>query len=82
LHVILDNPRDVTIATGQLLDKPMKAAVGVSLRDEDKGLFVAVTETLFPLRNRIAHRGHPPTLDEAQTAFSIVERLFVWLGAL
>ena len=82
VNIIVDNPRDVTIATGQLLDKPMKAAVGASLRDSDKGLFVAVTETLFPLRNRIAHHGEQPTLGQAQTAFSAAERLFAWLETL
>ena len=89
LDVILENPRDVSIATGQLLDKPMKAALGISLReekpnlpDEYKALFKEVTETLFPRRNAVAHRGSQPTLDEAREAVDIAGRLFAWLDSV
>ena len=89
IDVILENPRDVSVATGQLLDKPMKAALGVSLREEKskaeseyKTLFRDVTEKLFPRRNDVAHRGEQPTLDEAKEAVDIAGRLFAWLGSL
>jgi hypothetical protein len=88
LDVILDNPRDVSIATGQFLDKPMKAALGVSLREkaglpeEYKTLFKDVTEKLFPWRNAVAHRGWQPPLDQAKQAIEIVERLFAWLDSV
>jgi hypothetical protein len=88
LDVILDNPRDITIATGQLLDKSMKAAVGVSLLEQDKPLFKDVTERtstkwgLFPLRNRVAHHGYQPKLAEAEKAVDTVQRLFAWLNGV
>ena len=88
LDLILDNPRDITIAAGQLLDKPMKAALGVSLREQDRPLFKDVTERtstkwgLFPLRNRVAHYGYRPTLAEAQKAVDGAQRLFAWLDSL
>lgn len=58
--MILDNPREITIATGQLLDTPIKAALGVSLAEQDPQLITQLTQKtnttwLFPLRNRVAH---------------------------
>jgi hypothetical protein len=89
LDVILENPRDVSVATGQLLDKPMKAALGVSLRDEKskaeseyQTLFSDVTMKLFPRRNDVAHRAKQPTLDEAKQIVDIAGRLFAWLDGL
>jgi hypothetical protein len=79
LDVILDNPREIVVAAGQLLDKPMKAALGMSLREEDRALFKEVTERLFPLRNRVAHHGYEPTLAEAQDAVITASRLSGWL---
>lgn len=82
LDVVLDSPRDVSIAAGQLLDKPLKAVTGTSLKDADRALFKRVTEKLFPLRNRVAHYGHRPTTQEAREAVSTASDLFDWLGAL
>jgi hypothetical protein len=82
VDVILDNPRDFSIATAQLLDKAMKAAIGVSLREADKPLFRAVTEGLFPLRNQVAHTAYEPTLAEAQEALRTAARLSHWLAHL
>jgi hypothetical protein len=89
LDVILENPRDMSIATGQLLHKPMKAALGISLREEKehlpeeyKTLFKDVNEKLFPRRNAVAHRGMQPTLHEATEAVDIAGRLFEWLDSV
>ncbi len=89
LDVILENPRDVSVATAQLLHKPMKAALGFSLRDERskaeseyKTLFKDVAGKVFPRRNDVAHRGEQPTLDEAKEIVDIVGRLFSWLDNL
>jgi hypothetical protein len=81
LDVVLDNPRDVTIAAAQLLDKPMQAAIGISLRGADKQLFRDVTK-LFELRNRVAHYAYKPTLTEAQGSLETAVRLSGWLGSL
>lgn len=82
VDIILDSPRDVSVAAGQLLDKPMRAATGRSLRDDDKPLFVAVTETLFPLRNKVAHHGYSPGMTEAREAVTAAEALFRWLATV
>jgi hypothetical protein len=89
LEVILENPRDMSIATSQLLDKPMKAALGISLREEKpnlpdqyKTLFNDVAQKLFPRRNAVAHRGEQPTLDEARETVEIAGRLFAWLDTV
>jgi hypothetical protein len=56
LSLILDNPRDVSLAAVSLLDKALGALCGHSLRRENKELFKSATH-LFEFRNRIAHRG-------------------------
>jgi hypothetical protein len=82
LDIVLDSPRDVSVAAGQLLDKPLKAITGMSLREADKPLFKLVTEKLFPLRNRVAHYGHRPTTQEARDAVATATDLFAWLDQL
>jgi hypothetical protein len=82
LDVILESPRDVSIAAGQLVDKPMKAALGVSLRDANKPLYKAVSNDLFPRRNRVAHGGYEPSSGEAREAVKTATYLFAWLDAL
>lgn len=82
LDVVLDSPREVSIAAGQLLDKPLNAIAGTSLRDADKPLFKRVTQELFPLRNRVAHYGYRPTTQEARDAVAAAAELFTWLDGL
>jgi hypothetical protein len=60
LDVILENPRDMSIATGQLLDKPMKAALGISLREEKANL-PDEYETLFRTSMRSSFPGETPS---------------------
>jgi hypothetical protein len=82
LNVILENPREVSVAAGQLVDKPMKAALGVSLRGADKQLFKSVSDDLFPRRNKVAHGGYQPTIEEARAAVATATRLFAGLDGL
>lgn len=84
LDSALENPRELSVAVGQLLNRPMKAAVGASLLDDDKPLYDEVAEKpgVFWLRNQVAHRAYQPTLPEAQQAVGSVERLFVWLDGV
>ena len=88
LDILLENPRDVSIATGQLLDKPLKAVLGVSLREQDTTLFKDVTDKtktrwgLFPLRNRVAHYAYKPDPAQAEHSVGTAVRLFAWLDAL
>jgi hypothetical protein len=82
LDAALENPRELSVAVSQLLNKPMKAAVGVSLLEQQRSLYEDITETLFPLRNRVAHRGYRPTNAEADEALDMVIKLFDWFDRL
>lgn len=78
----LENPREITItAAGGLFDKLMLATLGRSLRQDDRQLFRDI-ETLYRVRNRIAHGGHMP--DEAETGRVVraARRCFTWLDDL
>jgi hypothetical protein len=81
VDVILKNIREVQVAVGSLPHKTMKAAVGRSLHEDDRALFDAVNR-LFKHRNDIAHRGKPPSLDEARTDLNAAVNLFAWLDSL
>jgi hypothetical protein len=58
VELVLWNPRDVSIAAAALFDKALLAVAGVSLRDENKVLYNAISK-LFEHRNRFAHHGDP-----------------------
>jgi hypothetical protein len=80
-EVIVKNIREVQVAIGELPHKAMKAAVGRSLHEDDPDLFKAVKK-LFSDRNNIAHRGEPPTLDEARDDLVAAVELSAWLDSL
>ena len=68
---------------GAMTDKPMKAAVGRSLREDEEQLYHAVADRgLFWLRNQIAHGVRRPTEAEARTAVATAVELFKWLELL
>lgn len=56
VELVIDNPRDVTLAAVSLYDKGLKAVVGRSLREEDRPAYNALT-ALFVERNRLVHKG-------------------------
>jgi hypothetical protein len=79
LDLVLENPRDWSMAAASLFDKALKAVAGVSLREEDKPLYKGVDD-LFVHRNRFAHRGDV-TLDESlvRKDLQAARRVFDWL---
>jgi hypothetical protein len=81
VQIILKNFREVDVAVGELPHKTMKAAVGRSLHEDDPTLFDAVKK-LFKDRNDIAHRGEPPSLDQARTDVKAAVDIFSWLDSL
>lgn len=81
VDIILKNYREIEIAIGELPHKTMKAAVGRSLHEDDPTLFGAVKK-LFTARNNVAHRGEPPTLDDARGHLQAAVDLFAWLESL
>lgn len=79
IALILDHPRDVSMAAISLFDKALLAVGGRSLRVDDKHLFKALT-TLFEDRNRIAHRGGEGILLEGLNAHvQTADRVFLYL---
>lgn len=68
----------------RLFDEPMKAVSGISMRDDDRGLFVAI-DKLFQRRNRLAHSGtlldekEPDEQTQAREAATAAREMFVWL---
>jgi len=82
LALILDNPRDVTIAVSSLLDTTLDAVCGRSLRRDDKNLYKAAV-SLFEDRNTVAHRGGVG-LDPGQLGkhFQTAQSLFSYLDSI
>ena len=72
---------DVDVAIAVIPHTFMKAAVGRSLHEDDPELFARV-ERLFTRRNRVAHRGEEPTLQQAREAVSAARGLARWLDDL
>jgi hypothetical protein len=81
IDVALNSPRDFSFAAAGLFDKPMKAAIGRSLKEDDKPTYVNVN-VLFETRNRIAHRGEQPKPDEARAVVKAAEAALAWLSEL
>lgn len=81
LDLMLDNPRDWSLAAAAMFDKLAEAAVGRSLRHEDPNLFRAI-DALFQARNAFAHRGVQPSRREAISAAEAAEKAFDWLETL
>lgn len=78
LDLVIESPRDVSLAAVSLFDKAMKAVTGHSLREEDSTLYKDVVH-LFEARNRIAHRAMRPSAEEGQRAVDAAYRAFGWL---
>jgi hypothetical protein len=56
IQILLNSPRDYSVAAQRLFDRPLKAISGHSLKDDDKELWKAAG-ALFVDRNAVAHKG-------------------------
>jgi hypothetical protein len=65
----------------QLLDAPIRGALGSSLKEDDPELYDHVSR-LGTLRNRIVHRGETVAENEAYRLVVAASQLFVWLDGL
>lgn len=80
VELLLENPRDWSLAAAALFDKPLKIVGGRSLKDEDdKSLWKGVID-LFERRNALAHRGKIPTQAQALACLSTSRKVFGWLA--
>jgi len=57
----------------------MKAVTGRSLKEENDELWKGVDVQLFPLRNRLAHRGEIPSKEDAEAAVRTAAKAIAWL---
>jgi hypothetical protein len=85
--LILQHPRDWSLAASALYDKATSAALGRSLKSEDQPLYKRI-ETLFQMRNEIAHYGGLKRLglwqkadagENAKRAVDAAPAVFKWL---
>jgi hypothetical protein len=81
VEVLISSPRDFSMSAASLFDKPMKAAVGQSLREEDKELHKAIAQKdgLFPNRNAIAHSGTVVDPQVVKKNVQAAREVFDWL---
>ena len=80
IELILENPRDWSVAALALFDKAMAAAIGRSLKAHDNQMYKDVGR-LFEVRNRIAHRGEQPEQSEARRVVLAAKQVFRWRDA-
>jgi hypothetical protein len=82
VELVLDNPRDFSLAAAALFDKGLEAVTGVSMRRANRDLYKSV-EDLFVHRNRFVHR-RDMTLDESTIGADLTaaRAAFAWLDDL
>ncbi len=81
VDLLLENPRDWSVAAPALFDKATDAALGRSLRTDHRETYENVRK-LFELRNRIAHRGEKPDETEASRVVLAARQVFRWLDEI
>ena len=87
VETLISKPRDFSMSAAGLFDEAMKAALGRSLREDDKQLYRAIADSptknaLFQNRNAIAHSGAEVELKVAQENVRAARKVFTWLDEL
>lgn len=85
VEALISNPRDFSMSAAGLFDKAMKAAVGCSLKEDDRALYKGIDNGqhgLFNKRNKIAHAGFVIERNEAQESLNCARKVFAWLDSL
>jgi hypothetical protein len=82
LELLLNNPRDWSLALLRLFNRPLKIVAGVSLREENSPLWKRL-DRLINRRNALVHKeADSPNEDEAREHVKTVVDVFRWLDAL
>ena len=81
VSILLENPRDWSLAAAALFDKPIGLVTGHSLKEDDKGLWKQISH-LFTTRNAIAHRGEQPSPELARELVDAAVQATAWLESL
>lgn len=84
VNALIENPRDFSMSAASLFDKAMEAALGRSLKKDNRELYKKIDNDkgLFFLRNKIAHSGKTVTLDEARQCVKSAQEAIDWLKNL
>jgi len=78
---LLGNPRDFSVRAAGLFHTFMRAAVGVSLRDDNRDLHDTI-ELLFKIRNRVAHKGEEVPRSEVRRLLEGARAAMSWLDGV
>jgi hypothetical protein len=81
VDLVIESPREVSVAAAQLFDSGCEAALGRSLRTTNRDLYKRI-DTLFQRRNAFAHRGIFPTQEEARDGVAAARTAKFWLQSL
>jgi hypothetical protein len=80
--LLLENPRDWSMALLALFDGPLKIVGGVSLRESDRALYKRL-DALIQRRNGLAHKEEDaPEEEEAYEHVKTARDVFQWLDAV
>lgn len=85
VEALISNPRDFSMSAAGLFDKAMKAAVGRSLKEDNRALYNGIDNGqhgLFNLRNKIAHTGFVIEREKAESGVRCAREVFAWLNSL
>jgi len=81
VDLLIENPRDYSLAAEALFTKALDAIADTSLRNAQPNLHKSITK-LFQIRNKIAHRGYIPSIDEASPVVNAANEAFTWLDTV
>jgi hypothetical protein len=79
VELLLENPRDWSMAAVALFDKPLKVLSGRSLREDKKKVWKRLN-ALFQRRNEIAHRATRPAQEDAEELVGAAVEATEWLS--
>jgi hypothetical protein len=80
LELLLENPRDWSMAASALFHKALGRVGGTSLKDANAPLYKRLVR-LFERRNDLAHRGIVPAFSDAYDSVKAAREAFDWLEA-
>lgn len=81
VELLLERPRDWSLAAVSLFDEHLRLVTGHSLRDDDRELWKQVN-SLFQERNRIAHRGARMDGETARMLVDSAVQATEWLATV
>jgi hypothetical protein len=81
VELLLERPRDWSMAASALFHQPLHIVAGSSLKEADVRLYKRIVQ-LFERRNALAHRGQAPSQAHAFDSVNAAREVFTWLATL